>query len=47
VTSAEREVAHLALDAARNLAAAARPDPFFQDLGENRLMKRFPVLRGE
>jgi DNA invertase Pin-like site-specific DNA recombinase len=47
VTSAEREVAHLALDAARDLATAARHDPFIQNLGENRLMKRFPVLRGE
>ncbi len=47
VTSAEREVAHLALDPARNLAPAARRDPLFQNLGENRLMKRFPRLRGE
>ena len=46
-TVPDLEVAHLALDAARNLTTAARHDPFFQNFGENRLMKRFSALRGE
>src|ERR1035437_9211953 len=47
VARTKREVAHLALDATRILAPAARHDPFFQNLVEHSLMKRFSLLRGE
>ena len=44
---AEREVAHLALDAAGIAAIAAGDNTFLKDLVENRVMKSSPLLRGE
>lgn len=47
MTRTQRELAHLALDAARVAAAAAGGDTLLQDFVEHLLMKLFPVLRGE
>ena len=44
---AEREVAHLALDAARVASVAAGDDPLLQDFFEYAVMKGHFVLRGE
>src|ERR1700682_3777109 len=46
VARTKRKVAHLALDATRNLAPAARHDPFFPKLVEPRLIKFFSLVRG-
>jgi hypothetical protein len=47
VARAEREVAHLALEAAGIAAIAAGDNAFLKDLVENRVMKCSPLLRGE
>jgi hypothetical protein len=47
VARAEREVAHLALEAAGITAIAAGDNAFLKDLVENRVMKCSPLLRGE
>jgi len=47
MTRSQREIAHLALDAARIAAAAARGDPVLEDFVEHALMKGFPQPRGE
>jgi len=47
MTRSQREIAHLALDAARIAAAATGGDAVLEDLVEHALMKGFPQLRGE
>jgi len=47
MTRTQREVAHLALDAARIAAPSAGDHPFLQDLLKDALMKAFPEPRGE
>ena len=47
MTWSQREIAHLALDAARIAAAAAGGDPVLEDLVEHALMKGFLQLGGE
>jgi hypothetical protein len=47
VAWAEREVAHLALDAAGIAAIAAGDNALLKDLVENRVMKSSPLPRGE
>jgi hypothetical protein len=47
VSRAEREIAHLALDASEIAAVAAGHDAFLEDLVENRFMKRPRLRRGE
>jgi len=47
MTRSQREVAHLALDAARVAPAAAGANAFLQNLLENTIMKLFPQPRGE
>jgi hypothetical protein len=43
----QREVAHLALDAARITAAIAGDHTFLQNLVKDAIMKPFPEPRGE
>jgi hypothetical protein len=47
VPRAKREIAHLALDAARVAPVAARDDTLLQDLVEDGTMKGFLLPRGE
>jgi len=47
VARAEREVAHLALDAARVASFSAGDDPLLEDFIEYAVMKGHFVLRGE
>ena len=47
MTRAQREVAHLALDAARIAPAAAGDDALLQDFLKDAIMKLFPQPRGE
>jgi hypothetical protein len=44
---AEREIAHLALDAAGIAPIAAGHNAFLEDFVENRVMKSPPLRRGE
>ena len=47
MTRAQREVAHLALDASGVAATAAGVDALLQNLRQHALMKRFALLRGK
>ena len=47
MAGAKREVAHLALDAARVASVTAGDNPLLQDFVEYAVMKGHPVLRGE
>jgi len=47
VTRSQREVAHLALDAARIAAAAAAGDSILKKFVEHAVMKHFAQPRGE
>lgn len=45
--AADGEIAHLAFDAALVAAVAARGEALLEDFGDDGLMQRGPVLRGE
>jgi DNA-directed RNA polymerase specialized sigma24 family protein len=47
MTGSQREVAHLALDAARITSAATGDDPVLKDLLQDAFMKALAQLRGE
>jgi len=47
MTRSQREVTHLAFDAARIAATAARGEPVLEDLVEHAVMKGLSQPRGE